>query len=108
MGKSNPQREKIRSYIIPSFHYSIIPFFLCFLGVRDQPFHVSGIPFIHHHILPQLPLPFGGLAGKKMAGIGFGTLDLPPAVILNLFAAPRFVFNFILLPLIFDQFTISL
>jgi hypothetical protein len=75
--------------IIPLFHHSIIPYFL---RVRDQPFHVPGIPFIYEDVFAQPSLLLGGLAGKKMTGIGFGTLDLPAAGYLESLCCPSICF----------------
>jgi hypothetical protein len=47
-----------------------------FLGVRDQPLYIPGIPFIHDDVFAQFSLPLGRLAGEKMAGIGLGTFNL--------------------------------
>ena len=72
------------------FHDSILPYY--FLSVRDQPFHVPGIPLIHDDVFAQLSLLLGCLAGKKMTGISFGTFDLPAAGYLESFCRSTICF----------------
>jgi hypothetical protein len=62
------------------------------LRVRDQPFHVPGFPLIHEGGFAQPSLPLGCLAGKKMTGIGFGTLDFSASGQFKSFGRSSFCF----------------